>query len=381
MNVNIPLLDIDAQHAPIRGELMRAIEQVIRSGSFILGPEVEKLERRVASYCGTDHAVGVSSGTDALLVSLMALEITPGDEVVTTPFSFFASAGSIARLGARPVFVDIDPVTFNIDPGRIESAITSRTKAILPVHLYGQIAEMGPVLEIAERYSIRVIEDAAQAIGAEYRDGRRAGSMGDVGCFSFYPSKNLGALGDAGMVVTNDPELAERIRVLRAHGARPKYHHHVIGGNFRLDAFQAAVLNVKLDYLDGWTKKRQENAKRYVALFRMIDPGGAFQLGLPEAVYELEGLEHYHIYNQFVIRAWNRDRLREHLGGNGVATEVYYPVPLHLQRCFEDLGYRTGDLPEAEQAAEEVLALPVYAEMTEEQQKSVVDLIKGFYAG
>jgi len=309
----------------------------------------------------------------------MAIEIAAGDEVITTPFSFFATAGAVARLGAKPVFVDIDPVTFNIDVGTIESAITSRTKAILPVHLYGQIAEMKPILGIAERYRLRVIEDAAQAIGAEYRGGRRAGSLGDLGCFSFYPSKNLGALGDAGMVVTNDPELAERIRILRAHGARPKYHHHVIGGNFRLDALQAAVLNVKLQYLDGWTKRRQENAKRYSSLFRRIDADGASEVELPKAIYEAEGLGHYHIYNQFVVRAANRDRLREHLKTRGVATEIYYPIPLHLQPCFGDLGYHEGDLPEAEKSADEVLALPIFAEMTEEQQRSIVDFIREFY--
>lgn len=377
--MNIPLLDIGAQHAPIRDELLQAIEKVIRSNTFVLGPEVERLEKGVASYCGAEFAIGVSSGTDALLVSLMAIEIAPGDEVITTPFSFFATAGAVARLGAKPVFVDIDPVTFNIDPGKIEAAITPRTRAVLPVHLYGQVAEMAPISRIAEQYRLRVIEDAAQAIGAEYRGGRRAGGMGDLGCFSFYPSKNLGALGDAGMVVTNDPDLAEKIRVLRTHGAKPKYYHRVIGGNFRLDAIQAAVLNVKLGYLDDWTKRRQENAKGYGSMFRIFEDDGALGPRLPEAVYEPEGLLHYHIYNQFVIRAGSRDRLREHLRQNEVATEIYYPVPLHLQQCFEYLGCRVGDFPEAEQAATEVLALPIFAEMTEEQQRFVVDRIREFY--
>jgi len=379
--MNIPLLDIGAQHAPIRDELLRAIEKVIRSNQFVLGPEVQRLEKGVAAYCGTEFAIGVSSGTDALLVSLMALEIGPGDEVITTPFSFFATAGAVARIGAKPVFVDIDPVTFNIDPGRIEAAITPRTKAVVPVHLYGQVAEMASISRIAEHHHLRVIEDAAQAIGAEYRGGRRAGSMGDLGCLSFYPSKNLGALGDAGMVVTNDPDLAETVRVLRTHGAKPKYYHRVIGGNFRLDAIQAAVLNVKLAYLDEWTKRRQENAKRYRSMFRKLVADGAVELYLPKAVYEPEGLGHYHTYNQFVIRVGSRDRLREYLRQNGVATEVYYPVPLHLQRCFGHYGYGVGDFPEAEQAAEEALALPIYAEMTEEQQRFVVDRVEDFYGG
>jgi dTDP-4-amino-4,6-dideoxygalactose transaminase len=377
----IPLIDLNKQNDPLRSEILEALENVIRSKAFILGPEVEKLEERIAAYCRARFAVGVSSGTDALLVSLMALEIGAGDEVITTPFSFFATAGAVARLGAKPVFVDIDPVTYNIDPGKIEAAITPRTKAILPVHLFGQVAEMAPILKIAEQSHLRVIEDAAQAIGAEYRGGSRAGSMGEVGCFSFYPSKNLGAVGDAGMVVTNDPDLAEKIRVMRRHGAEPKYYHHVIGGNFRIDAIQAAVLNVKLAYLDDWTKRRQENAKRYCSMFKMNGGDGALGLHLPKAIYEPEGLRHYHIYNQFVVRARNRDRLREHLRANGVATEIYYPVPLHLQLCFEDLGYREGSLPEAEQVAKEVLALPIFAELTEEQQRSVVDLIRDFSVG
>jgi dTDP-4-amino-4,6-dideoxygalactose transaminase len=377
--MNIPLLDIGAQHAPILDELLQAVGKVIRSNVVVLGPEVKRLEESVASYCGTEFAVGVSSGTDALLVSLMALEIGAGDEVITTPFSFFATAGAVARVGAKPVFVDIDPATFNIDADEIEAAITPRTKVILPVHLYGQVAEMAPISRIAEKYHLRVIEDAAQAIGADYRDGRRAGSMGDVGCFSFYPSKNLGALGDAGMVVTNDPDLAEKIRILRTHGAEPKYYHRVVGGNFRLDAIQAAALNVKLGYLDEWTKKRQENARRYGSMFRMAEGDGAPEIRLPKAIYKPEGLRHDHIYNQYVVRARGRDRLREHLRANGVATAVYYPVPLHLQECFEPLGYRVGDLPAAEQAAGEVLALPIYAEMTEEQQRFVVGRIHEFY--
>ena len=265
--MKIPLLDLKAVHEPIRIEILSAIERVIESNTFILGPEVQTLENRIASYCNTKFAIGVSSGTDALLISLMALEIGPGDEVITTSFSFFATAGVIARVGAKPVFVDIDPVTYNIDPEKIEETVTHRTKAIIPVHLYGQCAEMDPILKIAEKYNLEVIEDAAQAIGAEYKDGRCACSMGKLGCLSFFPSKNLGALGDAGMVLTSDEAMAERLRVLRVHGSKPKYYHKMIGGNFRLDALQAAVLNVKFKHLDSWTRQRQENAERYAALF------------------------------------------------------------------------------------------------------------------
>jgi dTDP-4-amino-4,6-dideoxygalactose transaminase len=308
----------------------------------------------------------------------MALDIGPGDEVITTPFSFFATAGSVARLGGKPVFVDIDPVTFNIDPERMEAAITPRTKAVMPVHLFGQVAEMEPVLRIAGEHSLRVVEDAAQAIGAEYRGGRRAGGMGDLGCFSFYPSKNLGALGDAGMVVTNDPVLADRVRTLRMHGEESRYTHRLIGGNFRLDAIQAAALNVKLGYLDGWTAGRQSNARRYRSLFEERQVAQAY---LPEAIYEAEGINHYHIFNQYVIRFRRRDRLKEHLGSLGIGTAVYYPVPLHIQPCFVSLGYQDGDFPEAERAAKEVLALPIYSELTEKQQRTVVDAVEQFYDG
>jgi dTDP-4-amino-4,6-dideoxygalactose transaminase len=377
--MNIPLLDLKAQHDPIHGEILAAVERVIRSQSFILGKEVEALEERIAAYSQASFAIGVASGTDALLVSLMALGIGPGDEVITSPYSFFATAGVIARLGARPVFVDIDPVTFNIDPSRIPSAITSNTKAIIPVHLYGQCADMGPILAIARENSLKVVEDAAQAIGADYRDGRRAGGMGDVGCFSFFPSKNLGAMGDAGMVVTNDSSLADRIRILRVHGSQPKYYHTVIGGNFRIDAIQAAILNVKLTYLDGWTRRRRENARRYVRLFEesgVLKKAGVI---LPQAVYEGSGAVHGHIYNQFVIRVPERDRLREYLTGHGVSSEVYYPVPFHLQECFRYLGYKEGDFPESERAARETVALPVYPELTEAQQGYVVAQIAAFW--
>ncbi len=374
--MNVPLLDLKAQYDPIRKQVMAAIERVFDSHAFILGPTVREFEERIASYCEVECAVGVSSGTDALLVSLMALGVGPGDEVITTPYSFFATAGCIARVGAKPVFVDIDPVTYNIDPARIEEAITPRTRAILPVHLYGQCAEMEPILEIAASHDLPVVEDAAQAIGAQYRDGRQAGGMGTLGCFSFFPSKNLGGLGDGGMVLTNDTELADRVRTLRAHGGKPKYYHKLIGGNFRLDALQAAVLNVKLDYLDGWTAKRQNNARRYAALFAesgLIEEAGP---KLPEAVYEKSGVSRYHIYNQFVIRVADRDRLQASLQQAGITTALYYPVPFHLQECFESLGHREGDFPEAERAAKQTLALPVYPELSNRQQEAVVESIR-----
>jgi len=377
--VKIPLLDLKAQHAPIQREILEAIGRVVESQAFILGPEVEKLEQRIAAYCQTQFAVGVSSGTDALLVALMGLGIGSGDEVITTVYSFFATAGVIARLGAKPVFVDIDPATYNLDPNKVESAITTRTKAILPVHLYGQCAEMASILETAGEHGLAVVEDAAQAIGAEYRDGHRAGSMGTLGCLSFFPSKNLGALGDGGMVLTNDAALNEKIRTLRVHGSKPKYYHKFIGGNFRLDALQAAILNVKLDYLDAWTRRRQENAKRYTQLFEESGLLERVGLILPQAVYSEVGVPHGHIYNQFVIRVPHRDRLRAYLQQEGIGSEVYYPVPFHLQECFRALGYREGDFPCAEQAAKETLALPIYPELASEMQSHVVEKIRAFY--
>ncbi|MBA5867379.1 MAG: aminotransferase class I/II-fold pyridoxal phosphate-dependent enzyme [Nitrospira sp. CR1.3] len=376
----VPLLDLKAHHEPLHKEIMAAIEQVFKSQAFILGPEVTKLEERVAAYCQTRAAIGVTSGTDALLVALMALNVGPGDEVITTPYSFFATAGAVVRLGAKPVLVDIDPRSFNIDPARIEKAVTSKTKALIPVHLYGQSADMAPIMDIASRRRLAVIEDAAQAIGTEYKDGRRVGSIGTVGCLSFFPSKNLGALGDGGMVVTNDVELAERIKVLRVHGSKPKYYHKLIGGNFRLDSLQAAVLNVKLNYLDGWTKRRQENAARYEQL---LTESGAVKKGivrLPEAVYRASGHQHYHIYNQFVLRVEKRDELIAHLKKKDIGAEIYYPVPFHVQECFRYLGYKEGDFPESERAAKETIAIPIYPELTPEQQTEVVDAVRTFYA-
>ncbi len=378
--MTIPLLDLNAHHGPLHKEIMAAIEDTLRSQAFILGPQVTRLEERIAAYSQARHAIGVTSGTDALLVALMTLGVGPGDEVVTTPYSFFATAGVVVRIGARPVFVDIDPVSYNIDPARLEKAITNRTKALIPVHLYGQCAEMKPILELAQKRGLPVVEDAAQAIGADYRDGRRAGSMGTIGCFSFFPSKNLGALGDAGMVVTNDPDLGEKIRILRVHGGKPKYYHKVIGGNFRLDSIQAAVLNVKLNYLDQWTKGRQDNARRYETLFTKSGLTEKPGIGLPKAVYASSGVRHYHIYNQLVIRAPRRDQLMAHLKQKNIGTEIYYPVPFHLQECFKSLGHKAGDFPEAERVANETLALPIYPELTAEQQQQVVDAVREFYA-
>ncbi len=377
--MGVPLLDLKAHHEPLHQEIMAALEQTFRSQAFILGPEVGKLEERVAAYSQAGFGIGVSSGTDALLLALMAIGAGPGDEVITTPYSFFATAGAVARLGAKPVLVDIDPKTYNIDPSKIGKAVTAKTKAIIPVHLYGQCADMAPIMELAHRHNLKVIEDAAQAIGSEYRDGRRAGSIGTVGCFSFFPSKNLGCLGDGGMVVTNDAELAERMKVLRVHGGKPKYYHKVIGGNFRLDTIQAAVLNVKLNYLDQWTKRRQENAKRYETLFQQ---SGLVQKGhvrLPEPVYQASGVKHYHIYNQFVLRVERRDDLMAHLKQKGIGTEIYYPVPFHLQECFRYLGHKQGDFPESERAANETVAIPIYPELSQMQQAEVVEGIQSFY--
>lgn len=377
--MGVPLLDLKAHHEPLHQEIMAAIEQTFRSQTFILGPEVGKLEEQIAAYCQAKYGIGVTSGTDALLIALMALGVGPGDEVITTPYSFFATAGAVVRLGAKPVLVDIDPRTFNLDPGRIEKAMTQRTKAIIPVHLYGQSADMGPIMDLAHRQQLAVIEDAAQAIGTEYTDGRRVGSIGTIGCFSFFPSKNLGCLGDGGMAVTNDPDLAERMRVLRTHGSKPKYYHKLIGGNFRLDTIQAAVLTVKLKYLDQWTRRRQENADRYETLFQQSGLIQAGRVRLPEAVYRTSGVKHYHIYNQFVLRVERRNDLMAHLKQKGIGTEIYYPVPFHLQECFRYLGHQEGDFPESERAANETVAIPIYPELTPVQQAEVVDAVTTFY--
>ena len=377
----VPLLDLKAQYVAIRDELREAMDRVAESQHFILGPEVEALEREVADYSQCEYGIGVSSGSDALLVTLMAIGLKPGDEVITTPYTFFATAGAVSRLGGRPVFVDIDPLTYNIDPAAIEAAVTERTRAVIPVHLYGQMADMDPIMEAASRHDLYVIEDAAQAIGSEYR-GRRAGSIGHFGCFSFFPSKNLGGFGDGGMVTANDAELADKVKLLRNHGYRPKYYNKVVGGNFRLDAIQAAVLRVKLKYLDSWTEGRQRNAARYRDLFEeaglAVAPGSPVD-GAKGVVLPTEAPECRHIYNQFVVRAGRRDELMAHLKARKIGTEIYYPVPMHLQECFADLGHRPGDFAESERAAAETLALPIYPELTGEMMETVVEAVADFY--
>ncbi len=376
--MKVPFFDLNAQFSSIEEEIKSAIDEVFQTQQFILGPKVEALEQTIAQYCQTRFAIGVASGSDALLLSLMSLGIGAGDEVILPPFTFFATAGVVSRLGAIPVFVDIDPATYNIDPSKIEAKITSKTKAIIPVHLFGQCADMDPLLKIAKGNKFFVIEDAAQALGAEYKprpntNGRRAGQMGEIGCFSFYPTKNLGAFGDAGMVVTTHPDLAEKIRILRVHGSQPKYFHKRIGINSRLDAIQAAILLVKFEYLENWTTERQKKAQRYQSLFQdsLSSLNG---LKLPTVQYQ-----NRHIFHQYVIRVQERDRLKQFLMENGIGTDIYYPLPLHLQECYSFLNYRRGDLPVSEKASEESLALPIYPELREDQQEYVVNQIKAFY--
>jgi dTDP-4-amino-4,6-dideoxygalactose transaminase len=366
----VPLLDLDVQYRPLRDALLAAMTHVADSQRFIMGPEIDALEHELAAMLGIRDAVAVSSGTDALLLALMALDIKPGDEVITPTFSFFATAGAVARLGARAVLVDIDPVTFNIDPAQTIAAITSRTKAIIPVHLFGLCADLDPIMDAAGRAGVAVVEDAAQAIGASYK-GRPAGGIGAFGCFSFFPSKNLGAFGDAGLLTANDEALAARARLLRTHGMQPKYYHHVVGGNFRMDALQAAVLRVKAPHLAEWTQGRRRNAERYRHLFRDARLDDAVVLPQEPAGYR-------HIFNQFVIRTPERDALKRHLDEHGIGNEIYYPVPFHLQPCFADLGYRRGAFPHAERAASECLALPIYGELTAAQQQDVVSTISQF---
>jgi dTDP-4-amino-4,6-dideoxygalactose transaminase len=385
---NVPLLDLKTQFAQIRAEVMPLIEQVCASQQFILGEHVRGLEEEVARYCGASFGVGVSSGTDALLLALMALGIGAGDEVVTSPFTFFATAGTIARAGARPVFCDIDPQTFNLSPSAVQTfverecvargnslvnrATGGRIRALMPVHLYGQSADMDPLMAIARQHGLKVIEDAAQAIGTEYRNGARAGSIGDIGCFSFFPSKNLGAFGDAGLCTTHDADLAERMRVLRVHGGKPKYFHALIGGNFRIDELQAAVLRVKLKYLDGWTAARQRNAAFYEHAFAGAALGDRI-LTPPAAAGQR------HIFNQYIVRVQGRDALKKYLAERAVGTEIYYPVPLDRQACFAYLGYKPGAFPESERAAGETLALPIYPELTEEQLGHVAASVAAFF--
>ncbi|HUR20354.1 MAG TPA: DegT/DnrJ/EryC1/StrS family aminotransferase [Vicinamibacterales bacterium] len=366
----VPLLDLSAQYAPLRAQILDAVTRVCDSQRFILGPETQALERELADALGVRDAIGVSSGTDALLVALMALGIGPGDEVITSTYSFFATAGCITRLGARPVLVDIDPETYNIDPGGVARALTSRTRAIVPVHLYGHSADMDTLLAIAADAGLPIIEDACQSIGATWH-GRQTGAMGRIGCFSFFPSKNLGAFGDAGLVTTQDPSLAAEIRLLRGHGAERRYYHERVGGNFRIDELQAAVLRVKAPHLAEWTAGRRRNAGRYREMFA--------EHGLTDVVLPVERDGAFHIYNQFVVRLPQRDAIKDHLQASGIGCEVYYPVPFHLQVCFSDLGYAPGAFPEAERAAAQSLALPIYGELTESQQRRVVSTIADFY--
>ena len=372
--MKVPLLDLKAQYQTIKDRVLAVTEEIFESQYFILGPQVEALEQKIAAYCRSGYAVGVSSGTDALVLSLMAAGIGPGDRVISTPYTFFATTGAIVRVGARPLFVDIDPQTYNMDPQHLRAAVAAldddqlkTVKAIVPVHLYGQCADMDSILAVAAEHGWVVIEDAAQAIGSEYK-ARRAGSMGDYGCFSFFPSKNLGAFGDGGIVTAGDPDVYERLKILRVHGANPKYYHKVVGGNFRLDALQAAIVAVKLAFLDEWTAGRQQNAARYCNLFSQAGLADRVQLPLEK--------ENRHIYNQFVIRVESgRDDLRAFLGQKGIGTEVYYPVPMHLQACFSFLDHQAGDFPAAEQAANQTLALPIYPELSQSQQAYVVEQI------
>ncbi|OGP82020.1 MAG: transcriptional regulator [Deltaproteobacteria bacterium RBG_16_54_11] len=375
--MKVQFLDLKAQYSKIKKDIDQAVAEVISEQHFILGPKVEALEETIAAYSSARYGIGVASGSDALALSLLALGIGSGDEVITTPFTFFATAGSVSKVGAKPVFVDIDPKTYNLDPGQIEERITSATKAVMPVHLFGQCADMEPINDLARRHNLWIIEDAAQAIGSDYKKdsapSQRAGSIGDVGCFSFYPSKNLGGFGDGGMVTTNDDELAQRLKLLRVHGASSKYYYQSIGVNSRLDALQAAVLLAKFRYLEEWTDKRRENAAYYNQLFEE-SAHQTLGIELPSVQYN-----NRHIYNQYVIRVPQRDEIREFLTHEGIGTDVYYPLPLHLQGCYRDLGYKEGDFPHAEKAAQDTLALPIYPELTGEQQEYVVSKVAEFF--
>ncbi len=386
--MRVPLLDLKPQYQSLKKELDEAIIRVAESQYFILGPEVSGMEKEMCNYLGCKHAIGVSSGTDALLLALMAIDIKPGDEVIVPSYSFFATAGVVSRLFATPVLVENDPVTFNMDPKDFEKKITKKTKAVIPVHLYGQSAELDEIIEIAKQHNIIVIEDAAQAIGTQYKDGRFVGTIGDIGCFSFFPSKNLGCYGDGGLVTTNNDELAKILTIKRVHGAEPKYYHKVIGGNFRIDALQSAVLRVKLPHLDSWSEKRRQNANRYTQLFKeagLADETGRTNFDeknkvlLPKAVYENSGVKNYHIYNQYIVRVQHRDAMRDFLTKHEIGTEIYYPVPFHLQECFKDLGYKKGDFPISEFSADTSIALPIYPELSDEQLVYVVETFKKFF--
>ncbi len=385
--MKVPLLDLKPQYKSLKEELDKKVIEISESQYFILGPEVQAFEKEVAEFLNTKYAIGVSSGTDALLLALMGLDIQPGDEIILPTYSFFATAGVVSRMNAVPVFVDSDPVTFNIDPEKIETKITNKTKAIIIVHLYGQSAEMNKIMAIAEKHKLKIIEDAAQAISVQYKDGKSVGTIGDVGCYSFFPSKNLGCFGDGGLVVTNDELLADMMRIKRVHGGKPKYYHSVIGGNFRLDALQAGVLRVKLPHLNDWSEGRRKNADLYNKFF--IENGLAMETGkvefdennkvlLPKAIYEDTGYVNHHIYNQYIIRVEKRDELKDFLTRNEIFTEIYYPVPFHKQECFENIPSSSDKYPVADFAADHSLALPIYTELSDEQIEYVVNKIKEF---
>ena len=389
--MKVPLLDLKPQYHSLKKELDEAILKVADSQYFILGPEVENMEKEFCQYLKCKHAIGVSSGTDALLLALMAIDIGPGDEVIVPTYSFFATAGVVSRLNAKPVLADIDPVTFNISIDEIKRKVTSKTKAIIPVHLYGQSAAMEKIMRVAKENNIIVIEDAAQAIGTQYKDGKYVGTIGDIGCFSFFPSKNLGGYGDGGLVTTNNDEFAYMLRIKRVHGGEQKYYHKVIGGNFRIDALQAAVLRVKLPHLDKWSEKRRANAEHYYELFKkagLAEEPGKIKFDdknsvlLPKPIYKgSAAVKNYHIYNQFIIRTQNRDGLKKFLTENEIGNEIYYPVPFHMQECFANLNHKKGDFPESEKASETSLAIPIYPELSKEQQVFVVQKIKEFIYG
>lgn len=368
--MKIPMLDLSEQYSTMRDDIIKALDEVMSSSQFILGSHVKQIEASVAEFVNAKHGIGVANGSDAIHIALDACGVKQGDEVITTPFTFFATAGAIARAGATPVFVDIDPVTFNIDPAKIEEAITERTKAIIPVHLYGQSADMDPILEIAKKHGLAVVEDAAQAIGAEYK-GKKVGEMGDATTYSFFPTKNLGAYGDGGMVVTNDAELAEKMRIIRVHGSKPKYYHQVLGYNSRLDEMQAAILNIKLPHLGKWGENRRERAAYYT---EKLNEKLSEYITTPK---EVEG--NYHVFHQYTLRVEKRDELQAFLKENGVASMIYYPVPLHIQPVFANLGYKEGDFPISEKAAKEALSLPMFPELKQEQQDYVIETIEKFF--
>ncbi len=386
--MKVPLLDLTKQYHSIQNEVENAILATARSQKCILGEEVENFEANIAKYLNCKYAIAVSSGTDALLMALMALDVRPDDEVIVPDFTFFATAGCVARMFAKPVFVDVDPITFNIDPSKIEAKITNKTKAIIPVHLFGQSAEMDKIVEICKKHNIAIIEDAAQALGTQYKDGRFVGTVGDFGCFSFYPSKNLGAFGDGGLITTNDPEMAAKLKQMRNHGMNPKYYHKFIGGNFRLDALQAGILNVKLDYLNQWHEKRRKNAELYLKYFqefRLIDIANNFEFSkdnyliYPKAIYSESGAENFHIYNQFTIRVQNRNELQKFLSTREIGSDIYYPVPLHRQECFAYLNANDKEFAITNRIADEVLSIPIFPELEEEQIRFVAESISDFY--